>query len=66
MDQCRRCSARGDIGQCLETPCSVRESWFATIILETNKSLVMEIESLKSNGAIPSPYAIPNHGGETE
>lgn len=48
MDECKNCTVKGDLGECLVTPCSIRESWFAITMMEQNAALKREIEDLKA------------------
>lgn len=48
MDECKNCTVKGDLGECLVTPCRIRNNWFAITILEQNAALKREIEDLKA------------------
>lgn len=49
MDNCKRCTLKGDLDKCLSEPCSVhdRETWFIRVILDRNAELKREIDDLK-------------------
>ena len=35
-DQCKHCTMRGNIVECLKTECFVHQSWFVKTILDTS------------------------------
>ena len=37
MDQCTHCTVKGNIGRCLETTCSIHESWLVKEIQKKDK-----------------------------
>jgi len=39
IDQCKNCTARGNISLCMDAPCSVRESWYAQKLRAENEKL---------------------------
>ena len=42
MDQCKNCSARGNMGKCIEADCTIHESWY---VLE----LIKQLQNTSSN-----------------
>ena len=58
MDQCRHCSIRGDIETCLQTPCGVRDNWFAETIMDENRALKEKLENMKATAIQACDLAI--------
>lgn len=51
-DQCRNCSARGDIKKCIqEKDCSVKESWYAIEAREVIQELWKQLKEAKADAS---------------
>jgi len=52
MDQCKTCSARGNMKKCIEADCTIHESWY---VLE----LIKQLQNTSSNKKYTAPQATP-------
>ncbi len=47
MDECKNCIVRGDLDECIVTPCNIRKSWFSIVMMERNAALTIDNAALK-------------------
>lgn len=50
-DQCRNCSARGDISACAEADCGLHQSWIVQTLAEEMDLLRRKMETIKDEAA---------------
>ena len=70
IDECAKCTVRGDMGGCLATRCSLHENWYARTQQDRITDLEAQLEAIGAGGVsgplIGQPQAMPDLSQLTE
>ena len=70
IDECAKCTVRGDMGGCLATRCSLHENWYARTQQARITDLEAQLEAIGAGGVsgplIGQPQAMPDLSQLTE